>query len=129
MKRALGVVWLAGSALACLSPTVPIPGPRMLVVPTGSTRQAFEVAVLAGVDDVVVPPAYDPKRELPPAEFQTMLDQDYLSRTRSGVWFPEWGSEGIRYASVDSWQEYHLLVCIHMTTNEVRIEYVESRNM
>jgi len=85
--------------------------------------------VLAGVDDVVVPPAYDPKRELPPAEFQTMLDQDYLSRTRSGVWFPEWGSEGIRYASVDSWQEYHLLVCIHMTTNEVRIEYVESRNM
>jgi hypothetical protein len=76
-----------------------------------------------------VPTAYDPNRELPQAEFEAMLERDYLSRAHIRRWFPEWEKDDVRYASVDSWQEFHLLVGIHLATDEVRVEYVESRNM
>jgi hypothetical protein len=123
------VVALACTGLACATFTVPIPGPTTLLVPPGLTLQAVEIAVLAGIDQRSPPPAYDPYRELPQQEFERMIDRDYLAPARLGSWFPEWKVDHVRYASVDNWQEYHLLVGIHLGTDQVRIEYVESRNM
>ena len=52
-----------------------------------------------------------------------------MDNARWGGWFPEWRAGDVRYASVDNWQEYHLLVGVHLDTDQVRIEYIESRNM
>jgi hypothetical protein len=129
MRRILSpaaILALALTLAACR--TVPIPAPTTIDVPPGLTLQAVEVAVMAGINNGTTPTAYDPTRELPPVEFDAMLDHDFVLLARSGGWFPEARRDGVRYASVDT-RGHHLLVGIHMSTQQIRIEFVESQNL
>jgi hypothetical protein len=108
--------------------TVPIPPPTTIDVPPGLSLQAVEVAVMAGINNGTSPATYDPTRELPQADFDAMLDRDFVVLARAGGWFPEPRRDGVRYASVDT-RGHHLLVGIHLDTKQIRIELVESRDL
>jgi hypothetical protein len=126
MLRPAGILALALTLAACR--TVPIPPPTTIDVPPGLSLQAVEVAVMAGINNGTAPATYDPTHELPEAEFDAMLDRDFVKVARAGGWFPEARRGDVRYASVDT-RGHHLLVGIHLGTQQLRIEIVESRDL
>jgi len=126
-----GTVLAAALVLAlalCACRTVPIPGPKIVEVPPGLSLQAVEVAVLAGINNVKLPGWYDPTKELPQADFDTMLEHNFVSMAGGHSWLPGVRKDGVRYASVDT-RGHHLLVAIHLATDRLSIEFVESRNL
>jgi hypothetical protein len=108
--------------------TVPIPAPADVWVIPGLSLQAVEVAVMCGINRVDVPTSYDPRKELPQEEFDAMLKREFIDPAQPGDWYPEKREGSIRYASVDT-RGHHLLVAIHLATDMLHIEFVESANL
>src|SRR5258706_3265760 len=95
---ATATVALALTLAACR--TVPIPPPTTIDVPPGLTLQAVEVAVMAGINNGTAPAAYDPTGELPQAEFDSLLERDFVLPAPSGGLIPEPRPDEVRYTSV-----------------------------
>jgi hypothetical protein len=108
--------------------TVPIPGPTVIDVPPGLSLQAVEVAVLAGIENIQVPTWYDPKQVLPQAQFDAMVASSFMSPAGGRSWQAGVRKDDVRYAFVDV-RGHHLLVAIHLATDRLRIEFVESRDL
>ncbi|HKC51499.1 MAG TPA: hypothetical protein VKF60_11950 [Myxococcota bacterium] len=125
-RRTALILAIALAGVACR--TVPIPPPTVINVPPGLTGQEVEVAVIAGILNTHPPRSYDPTHELSQADFDAMLVRDFLATAHGHSWFPEARQGDIRYATVDT-RGHYLRVAIHMNTQQLRIEIVESRNL
>jgi hypothetical protein len=107
---------------------VPIPPPTTIDVPRGLNAQAVEVAVVAGILNSHPPLSYDPNHELPATQFDDMLRRDLIEGSHGHSWSPGAREGDVRYATVDT-RGHYLRVAIHMSSKQLRIEIVESRNL
>jgi hypothetical protein len=105
-----------------------MPAPTLIPVPHGLSRQNVEIAVLAGITNSHPPTTYDPRQALSDADFESLLQRNFLSRDPGISWNPGTREGDTRYATVDT-RGLYLRVGILMHPDQLRLEIVESKNL
>jgi hypothetical protein len=115
------------AALSCR--TVPLPASFPEIdVPPGFTTQQVEIAIFSGILNTMPPPAYDPQRTMPQAEYEKFLWDYYLRTGQTRSWFPESRSPGQVIAAVNT-RGHYLQVALNFDQQKIRTEFLKSQNL
>jgi hypothetical protein len=112
--------------LAACASTRPIPPPKSIPIPASLTKQNVEVAIISALRTVPPPGSYDPRREMAPDDYETLVA--FMTSSTNRAWVVEAREPGRVTAKIDR-PQHRIRVAVTYDDTYARVELVDSEGL